>query len=100
MERVKFDTNPQFERAFEVHGENPSATQGPPASPILLLELCGRGKLFVFCGGQALIAATGPDRFEPGDMFKATEGKDRAKLMFDEACASMVPLKELRAGFG
>lgn len=104
MVRVKFDTNPQFEKVFEVYGDNPSGTQGLLASPTLqnrLLELRGNGKLFVFCGGgQALIAIAGPDRFEPGDMFKATPGKDRAKLMFDEVCTSLTLLKELRASFG
>ncbi len=104
MVRVKFDENPQFEKFFEVYGDNASGTQGLLASPTLqnrLLELRGKGKLFVFCGGgQALIAVSGPDRFEPGDMFKATEGKTRAKLMFDEVCESLTLLKELRASFG
>lgn len=104
MVRVKFDTNPQFEKAFEVYGDNPSSTQGLLGSQALqdrLLALRGNGKLFVFCGGgQALIAIAGSDRFEPGDMFKATEGKERAKLMFDEVCQSLALLKELRASFG
>lgn len=104
MVRVKFDSNAEFEKHFEVYGDDAASTQAMLASPTLqnrLLELRGRGKLFVFVGGgQALVAIAGPNRFEPGDMFKETPGKDRAKLMFDEVCAALTLLKELRASFG
>lgn len=104
MERVKFDSNPAFEKAFEVYSTNPSLANGMLGSSVLqnrLLELRGKGKIFAFIGGtEALIAITGGDKFEPGSMFKATAGHDRAKLMFDDVCGSLALLKELRANFG
>lgn len=104
MERVKFDTNPEFEKRFEVYSTNPGKATALLASPTLqnrLLELRGKGKVFAYVGPEeALIAITGGDKFEPGSMFKATAGQDRAKMMFDDVCASLAVLKELRAAFG
>jgi hypothetical protein len=104
MERVKFDSNPEFEKRFEVYSSNPGAAAAMLASPTLqnrLLELRGKGKVFAYVGaGEALVAITGGDKFEPGSMFKATAGQERAKMMFDDVCGSLAILKELRAAFG
>ena len=104
MERVKFDSNPEFEKRFEVYSTNPSMTTGLLGSPTLqnrLLELRGKGNVFAYIGGsEALIAITGGDKFEPGSMFKATAGQERARMMFDDVCGALALLKELRAAFG
>lgn len=105
MQRVKFDSNPEFEKRFEVYSTNPSAAMGQLGSTQLqnrLLELRGNnGKVFGYVdGAEALFAITGGDRFEPGSMFKSTAGQERARLMFDDVCKAMGVLKELRAAFG
>ena len=104
MERVKFEGHPEFEKKFEVYSTDPSGAQALLGSQTLrdrLLQLRARGRLFGYVDGQeALFAITGTDRFEPGSMFKSTAGRDRAKLMFDDVCASLAILKELKAAFG
>ncbi|MBX7248562.1 MAG: DUF3137 domain-containing protein [Caulobacteraceae bacterium] len=104
MQRIKFEANPEFEKRFEVYSTNPGEATSLLASPTLqnrLLELRGKGKVFAYVGPEeALIAITGGDRFEPGSMFKATDGRDRARMMFDDVCGSLAILKELRAAFG
>lgn len=105
MQRVKFDSNPEFEKRFEVYSTNPSRATGLFGSPTLqarLLELRGRnGKVFGYIGpNEVLFAITGTDRFEPGSMFKAIDGQARVKLMFDDVCGEIALLKELRAAFG
>jgi len=105
MERVKFESNPEFEKRFEVYSTNPSIATGLFGSSALqarLLELRGKnGKIFGYIGpNEVLFAITGGDRFEPGSMFKATDGQERARLMFDDVCSALALLKELRAAFG
>ncbi len=104
MQRVKFESHPEFEKRFEVYATNPSRAMAVLGSQQLrdrLLALRGKGKLFGYVDGQdALFAVTGKDRFEPGSMFKAQDGQHRARLMFDDVCASLAVLKELRAAFG
>lgn len=105
MERVKFESNPEFEKRFEVYSTNPSIATGLFGSSTLqarLLELRGKnGRVFGYIGpNETLFAITGGDRFEPGSMFKATDGQDRARLMFDDVCSALALLKELRAAFG
>ena len=105
MQSVKFESNPEFEKRFEVYSTNPSIAMGLLGSPTLqnrLLELRGKnGKVFGYIGpNEVLFAVTGADRFEPGSMFKATAGQERAKMMFDDVCNSIAILKELRAAFG
>ncbi len=105
MQSVKFDSNPEFEKRFEVYSTNPSIAMGLLGSPTLqarLLELRGRnGKVFGYVGpNEVLFAITGADRFEPGSMFKSVEGQARAKMMFDDVCNAIAILKELRAAFG
>lgn len=105
MQPVKFDSNPEFEKRFEVYSTNPSLAMGLLGSSVLqnrLLELRGKsGKVFGYVdGNEALFAITGGDRFEPGSMFKAVAGQERARLMFDDVCKAMALLKELRAAFG
>ena len=104
MQRVKFENNPEFEKRFEVYSTNPSLAMGLLGSSQLqarLLELRGKnGKVFGYVDGrEALFAITGTNRFEPGSMFKATAGQERARLMFDDVCNAMGVLKELRTAF-
>ena len=104
MQRVKFETHPEFEKKFEVYSTDPAAAQGMLGSPTLrnrLLEMRARGRLFGYVDGQqALFAITGRDRFEPGSMFRASAGTERARLMFDDVCAALATIKELKAAFG
>ena len=47
-----------------------------------------------------MVAATGKDRFEPGSMLRYRPGEDRVKLMFDDVCASLDLLRELKRTLG
>ena len=102
-DRVKYESDPAFEKKFEVYSTHPAEASimlgtMPRA---LLLRLREGGKLFVYIGPEdALIAVHGGDRFEPGSLFRSTAGEARVRLMFDDVCASMAVLKELRSAFG
>jgi len=101
--RVKIDDE-AFERRFEVYStDEVSGKQLLFNSNLrkLLLDLgqSGRkGKVFAYFGPDgALVAAWGPDRFEPGSMFRSKQGEERAKSMFDDYCGSIAVLDQLRA---
>jgi hypothetical protein len=101
--RVKFDSDPEFERRFEVYATDPAAAQLLIDSEVrrLLLELRQAGRVFGYVGqGDMLVAVTGKDRFEPGGMFRSTPGEARVRAMFDDVCASLATLRRLRAALG
>jgi hypothetical protein len=64
----------------------------------LLLRLRENGRIFAYIGPEdVLVAITGKNRFEPGSMFRSRGGEERVKLMFDDVCASLQILNELKA---
>jgi hypothetical protein len=103
MERVRIDGDPEFEKKFEVYSTEPMR-----AAQVLdaglrrqLLELRQSGRVFGYVGpADALVAVTGKNRFEPGSMFRSRTGQERARMMFDDVCASMQLLKRLKDGIG
>jgi hypothetical protein len=104
MERVRIEADEAFEKKFEVY-----ATHEMEARELLfdtafrarLLQLRKSGRVFVYAGPEeALVAATGKDRFEPGSMLRSRPGEERVKLMFDDVCASLELLRELKAKLG
>lgn len=102
-ERVKFDSDPEFEGKFEVYATEPSAAQLLIGSDVrrTLLELRQAGKVFAYVGGDdAFVAVTGKNRFEPGGLFRSTPSDQRIKAMFDDVCASATLLERLKAVLG
>jgi hypothetical protein len=101
FQRVKLDNDPGFEKKFEVYATSPvEATMlfGSPALRGLLLRLRESGRLFIYVGPEdVLVAITGKNRFEPGSMFRSKGGEERVRLMFDDVCASLGILGELKA---
>ncbi|MDB5693464.1 MAG: hypothetical protein JWO81_2527 [Alphaproteobacteria bacterium] len=104
MERVKLESDAEFEKKFEVYG-----TSEMEARQLLfdtdfrrrLLELREKGRVFVYVGAaDALVAATGGDRFEPGSMLRSRPGDDRVRSMVDDVCAALATLRALKARLG
>jgi Protein of unknown function (DUF3137) len=104
MERVKIEGDPAFEKKFEVYSTHPMEAREllfDTAFRARLLELRKAGRVFVYAGPEeALVAASGKDRFEPGSMLRSRPGEERVKLMFDDVCASLDLLRELKAKLG
>ena len=104
MERVRIEGDEAFEKKFEVYATHPMEAREllfDSAFRARLLELRRNGRVFVYAGPEeALLAATGKDRFEPGSMLRSRPGEERVKLMFDDVCASLALLKELKAKLG
>ncbi|HEX6376457.1 MAG TPA: DUF3137 domain-containing protein [Allosphingosinicella sp.] len=104
MERVRIEGDPAFEKKFEVYSTHPMEAREllfDTAFRARLLELREKGRVFVYAGPEeALVAATGKDRFEPGSMLRSRPGEERVRLMFDDVCASLALLGELRAKLG
>jgi len=101
MERVKFESDPEFEKRFEVY-----AYQAHEATSLLgpdirrtLLGLREAGRVFVYAGPEdVFVAATGKNKFEAGSMFRSIGGEARVRRMFDDVCASLAVLRTLKAG--
>jgi len=104
MERVKIEGDAAFEKRFEVYSTRPMEAREllfDSAFRARLLELRKGGRVFVYAGPEeALVAATGKDRFEPGSMLRSRPGEERVKAMFDDVCASLALLRELKAKLG
>ena len=104
MERVRIEGDEAFEKKFEIYATDPVEARQLAADPAFrarLLALREKGKVFVYAGPEeALVAATGKDRFEPGSMLRSRPGEERARLMFDDVCASLELLRELKAKLG
>jgi hypothetical protein len=72
-----------------------------PAFRAKLLELRKSGRVCVYVGpDEALLAANGKDRFEPGSMLRSRPGEERVRLMFDDVCASLDLLRALKLKLG
>ncbi|MEA3042533.1 MAG: hypothetical protein QOH47_371 [Sphingomonadales bacterium] len=99
MTRVKFESDPEFEKKFEVYAFEPQQAQMIVSGDVrrILLELRQAGRVFGYVGPEdAFVAATGKNKFEPGSMFRSTGGEQRVRAMFDDVCASLAVLKRLR----
>lgn len=100
MERVKFESDPDFEKKFEVYAFEPYQAQSLLGTDVrrLLLELRQAGRVFGYVGPEdVFIAVTGKNRFEAGSMFRSSSGEERVRKMFDDVCASLAVLRRLRA---
>lgn len=104
FERVRFESDQEFERRFEVYGTHAQEALMLFANTALrhfLLYLRQNGRVFVYVGpSDVLVAVTGPNRFEPGSMFGSRPGEERVRLMFNDVCASLDILKNLKATLG
>jgi hypothetical protein len=104
MERVRIEGDEAFEKKFEVYSTRPMEAREllfDTAFRARLLELRKAGRVFVYAGPEeALVAATGKDRFEPGSMLRSRPGEERVKLMFDDVCSSLALLKEFKSKLG
>jgi len=103
MERVKFDSDPAFEKKFEIYSTHPASALGLVAGDVrrALLELRERGRVSLYAGPEdVLVAVWGKNRFEPGSMFRSRSGEERVRTMFDDVCASMAVLRRLKAAIG
>jgi hypothetical protein len=104
MERVRIEGDEAFEKKFEVYSTHPIEARALLFDSVFrarLLELRKAGRVFVYAGPEeALVAASGKDRFEPGSMLRSRPGEERVRLMFDDVCASLALLKELKAKLG
>jgi hypothetical protein len=104
MERVRIEGDEAFEQKFEVYSTHPMEAREllfDTAFRARLLDLRKTGRVFVYAGPEeALVAANGKDRFEPGSMLRSSPGKERVRHMFDDVCASLALLRELKAKLG
>jgi hypothetical protein len=100
MQRVKFESDPEFEKKFEVYAYEPQQAMMMIGADVrlLLLELRRQGRVFGYVGPEdAFVAAAGKDKFEAGSMFRSVSGEQRVRAMFDDVCAGLAMLKRLRA---
>ena len=102
MERVKFDSDPEFEKKFEVYAFHPHEALGLLGADVrrAMLELRQNGRVFGYVGSEdVLVAVTGKNMFEAGSMFRSRGGEERVKKMFDEVCGSLAVLRKVKAAF-
>ncbi|HYG46966.1 MAG TPA: DUF3137 domain-containing protein [Allosphingosinicella sp.] len=104
MERVRVEGDPAFENKFEVYATHPMEAREllfDSGFRARLLELRKNGRVFVYAGPEeALVAANGKDRFEPGSMLRSRPGEERVRMMFDDVLASLELLRELKSKLG
>jgi hypothetical protein len=104
MERVRIEGDEAFEKKFEVYSTHAMEAREllfDSAFRALLLRLRESGRVLVYAGPEeALVAASGKDRFEPGSMLRSRPGEERVRLMFDDVCSSLELLRELKAKLG
>ena len=103
FQRMRFESDPEFEKKFEVYATDPHEANllfGSLTTRRLLLDLRQSGRIFAYVGPtDVLVAVTGPNRFEPGSMFRSQGGEERVRLMFNDVCASLDILKRLKDVF-
>jgi hypothetical protein len=102
MERVRFDSDPDFDRKFEVYADQPSAALSLVGTDVrrLLLELRQQGRVFAYVGpDDVLVAIWGKDRFEPGSMFRGRPARERVRTMFDDVCQALRTTRRLKGAF-
>ncbi len=101
--RVRFPDDPGFERTFEVYAAEPAGAEAL-FTPELRAELTAiradAGKTFLYLGqGDVVLAVEGGDRFEPGSMFKAEPGEERARRMWNEVDGAVGFARRIAAAF-
>lgn len=99
MDRVRFDSDPDFDRRFEIYSTHAAGALGLAGSDVrrALLDLRQHGRTYAWVGPEdVLVAVWGKNRFEPGSMFRARSGEERVKLMFDDVCASLAVIRRLK----
>ena len=102
FERVRIDADPAFEKKFEIYSNQPSQALSLIGTEVRrgLLALREEGKTWVWVSADdVLVAVWGKNRFEPGSMFKARPGQERAQQMFDQVCSSLRYLRRLKTLF-
>lgn len=103
MERVRYDSDPDFDKRFEIYSTHPASALGLAGSAVrrALLDLRQQGRVYAWIGPEdALVAVWGKNRFEPGSMFRSRAGVARVRLMFDDVCASLAVLRTLKGALG
>jgi len=104
MERVRIEGDEAFEKKFEVYATHPLEAREllfDTAFRARLLELRKAGRVYVYAGPEeALVATWGKDRFEPGNMLRSRPGEERVRSMFEDVCASLQLLRELKGKLG
>lgn len=103
MDRVRYDSDPEFDRRFEIYSTHAASALGLAGSAVrrVLLDLRQQGRVYAWMGPEdALVAVWGKERFEPGSMFRSRAGEERVRLMFDDVCASLAVLRRLRDALG
>ncbi|MFN3388791.1 MAG: DUF3137 domain-containing protein [Allosphingosinicella sp.] len=104
MQRVKIEGDPEFEERFEAYSTEPLEAKQLLFDTDLrrrLLALRRSGRVYAYLDAdEALVAVSGKDRFEPGTMFRSKPGEERIRLMFDDVCASLAILQDLKARLG
>jgi len=99
MERVRLEADPEFEAKFEVYAVDPAQATMIVGANLrrALLELRQAGRVFTYIGPEdVLIAAWGPNRFEPGSMFRTIPGEERVRTMVKDVCDSLATLERLK----
>jgi hypothetical protein len=104
MERVKVDSDPEFEAKFEVYSTGEMEARQLLFDSDLrrrLLDMRQKGRVFLYAGPtDALVAASGGNRFEPGSMFRSRPGEERVRAMVDDVCDALATLRALKASLG
>jgi hypothetical protein len=104
MTRVSLESDPEFEKKFEIYSTSEMEARQllfDSAFRARLLSLAAGGRTFVFVApDNALVAATSPDRFEPGSMLRSVSGEERVRKMVNDVCAAIAILREVKAGLG
>jgi len=102
MKRISFD-DAAFERVFETYSTDRAEAEAALTAEVRA-ELTSirqdAGKTWLYLGGDHVVAGiSGGDRFEPGSMFKATPGVDRARTMWNELDGAVGFAGRLSAAF-
>jgi hypothetical protein len=100
MERVRFESDPDFESRFEVYAFEPEQAMMVVGSALrrALLDLRQVGRVFAYVGPEeVLVAGWGRNRFEAGSMFRAIPGDERVRHMLEDVCAGLTTLERLKA---
>ena len=104
MVRVKLESEPEFEKKFEVYGTSEMEARQllfDAAFRQRLLEMRQKGKVFVYVGpADALVASSGGDKFETGSMLSSRPGDDRVRSMVNDVCDALATLRALKAKLG
>ncbi|HST37635.1 MAG TPA: DUF3137 domain-containing protein [Allosphingosinicella sp.] len=103
MERVRFESDPEFEKRFEVYAFHAHEALALIGSDVRrkLLALRQAGRVFAYVGPEdVLVAAGAKNKFEPGSMFRATAAEARVRTMFDDVGEALTHLRALKAALG